>query len=319
MEIVIMRLFALGLTTLLLGGCVADYGDEALGTLERDRVLLKATAREIIISQPVSEGTMVEAGTLLVQLDTRRQHAVLAAAKAEVARAEAHLEELRNGARAEDIAAYAARVSGAQAALLESESTYERAVRLVKQKLAAQAALDRALASRDEAEADLDRAREELLRLTNGTRPEQLAQAAAVLQAAQAIVELEEHNLSELSIVATRYAYLDSLPWNEGERVTLGATLAIMLAGDKPYARVYVPEPWRARLKIGDTRSVNVDGIDQQLQGKLRWIATDPAFTPYFALNASDRARLVYLAEFDIEGGEDLPTGVPAQVLLGDD
>ena len=47
--------------------------------------------------------------------------------------------------------------------------------------------------------------------------------------------------------------------------------------------------------------------------------ATDPAFTPYYALNASDRARLVFLAEFDLEAGEDLPSGVPAQVLLGDD
>jgi len=117
--------------------------------------------------------------------------------------------------------------------------------------------------------------------------------------------------------VATRDAYLDSLPWNEGERVTLGATLAVLLAGDKPYARVYVPEPWRARLVVGDSYPVKIDGVTKNYSGRLRWIATDPAFTPYFALNASDRARLVYMAEFDLEGGADLPTGVPAQVLLG--
>jgi HlyD family secretion protein len=314
-----MRALTICLTTFLILGCASETGDEALGTLERDRVILKATANEIILSQPIPEGTMVAAGTLLVQLDDRRQQAVLAKARAEVARAAARLEELRNGARAEDIAASAARVTGAQAALLEAESSYERAVQLVKQKLAAQAALDRALAGRDEAEANLESSREELLRLTNGTRPEQLAQADAVLQAAEAQLALEQHNLSELSIVATRDAYLDSLPWNVGERVTLGATLAIMLAGDKPYARVYVPEPWRARLHVGDTLPVKVDGVERTLKGTLRWIATDPAFTPYFALNASDRARLVYMAEFDIDGGEELPTGVPAQVLLNDD
>lgn len=314
-----MRVIAISVMALFLASCSADQIDEALGTLERDRVILKATASEIIISQPIPEGTMVSAGSLLVQLDDRRQQAVLARSRAEVARAEARLDELRNGAREEDIAASAARVSGAQAALLEAVSSYERAVRLVEQKLAAQAALDRALAGRDEAEANLESATEELLRLTNGTRPEQLAQGAAVLQAARAQLTLEEHNLSELSIVATRDAYLDSLPWNEGERVTLGTTLAVMLAGQKPYARVYVPEPWRARLKIGDRLRVRVDGVEQALMGELRWIATDPAFTPYFALNASDRARLVYLAEFDIEDGEGLPTGVPAQVLLNND
>ncbi len=80
-----------------------------------------------------------------------------------------------------------------------------------------------------------------------------------------------------------------------------------------------MPEPWRARLHVGDRRQVKVDGIEQPLTGQLRWIAIEPAFTPYYALNASDRARLVYLAEFELEGGEELPTGVPAQVLLNDD
>jgi HlyD family secretion protein len=203
--------------------------------------------------------------------------------------------------------------------VIEAEASYKRAEQLLAQKLAAQATLDRALAGRDEAEANLESAREELLRLTNGTRPEQLAQGAAALQAAQAQLALEEHRLSELSVVATRDAYLDSLPWNVGERVLTGATLAIMLADDRPYARVYVPEPFRASLRVGDEREVRIDGVATSLTGRLRWIATDPAFTPYYALNATDRARLVYMAEFDLDSSDELPTGVPAQVILADD
>ena len=277
----------------LLAGCGDPSADQALGTLERDRVILKATASEIILSQPVPEGTMVAEGTLLVQLDDTRQRAIVAGARAEVGRAAAQLEELRNGARPEDIAAASARVAGAKAALVEALASYERAVSLVQQKLAAQSQLDRALANRDEAEANLESAEEELLRLTNGTRQEQLDAGAAALQAAEAQLTLEEYRLSELSVLATRDAYLDSLPWNEGERVNLGATVAVLLAGDHPYARVYVPEPWRARLYIGDEYPVHVDGLEQNFSGRLRWISRDPAFTPYYALNASDRARLV--------------------------
>ena len=312
-----MRILATALAALLLAGCTGDRVSEALGTLERDRIVLKATADEIILEQPIPEGTVVAKGTLLVQLDDRRQSALVARARADVAQAAARLEELRNGARPEDIAAARARVDGAKASLLESESSYKRAVSLVERKLAAQAALDSALANRDAAEANLESANEEWLRLTNGTRQEQLDQGAAALQSAEAQLALEQHRLSELSVVATRDAYLDSLPWNVGERVAPGATLALLLAGDKPYARVYVPEPWRARLHVGDSFPVKVDGVAKTFTGRLRWIATDPAFTPYFALNASDRARLVYMAEFDLEEGADLPTGVPAQVLLG--
>lgn len=313
------RFVFFGLFITLLGGCGDQNADQALGTLERDRVILKATDNEIITAQPVPEGTMVSEGTLLVQLDDSRQKAIVARARAEVGRSTAELEELRNGARPEDIASASARVAGARAALVEAVASYERAISLVQQKLAAQAQLDRALAERDEAEANLESAEEELLRLTNGTRQEQLDAGAAALQAAEAQLALEQHKLSELSVVATRDAYLDSLPWNVGERVNLGATLAIMLAGEKPFARVYVPEPWRARLAIGDEYPVHVDGLDQIYTGRLRWIATDPAFTPYYALNASDRARLVYLAEFDLMDGSDLPSGVPVQVMLAND
>jgi HlyD family secretion protein len=315
----VIRSISLTLCLMFIAACGDPNADQALGTLERDRVILKATANEIILEQPIPEGTMVAAGTLLVKLDDTRQKAVVARAEAEVNRAAAQLEELRNGARPEDIAAASARVSGARAALIEAEASYERAVSLVKQRLAAQAQLDGARAGRDEAEANLESADEELLRLTNGTRQEQLDAGAANLQAAQAQLALEQHLLSELAVVATRDAYLDSLPWNVGERVTTGSTLAIMLAGSKPFARVYIPEPWRARVQVGDSYPVHVDGLDEPIMGRLRWIATDPAFTPYFALNASDRARLVYLAEFDLEEGDSLPTGVPAQVVLAGD
>lgn len=314
-----MRILASLAIALTLAACTEQSAQQALGTLERDRIVLKATANEIIVEQPVPEGTMVAAGTLLVQLDDRRQQAAVAQARAQLGQAEAHLEELRNGARPEDIAASSARVAGARANLVEARANYQRTQSLVKQRLAAQASLDTALAARDAAEATLESAEEELLRLTNGTRKEQLDQAAAQVQAAAAHLELEKHNLRELSIVATRDAYLDSLPWHVGERLTTGTTVALLLAQERPYARVYVPEPWRTRLRVGDRRPVRVDGVDQPLVGELRWIATDPAFTPYFALNAEDRARLVYLAEFELEDGEDLPTGVPAQVLLGHD
>jgi HlyD family secretion protein len=307
------------MAVLLLAACAEHSGDEALGTLERERIVLKATADEIILAQPVPEGTQVKAGTLLVQLDDTRQQAVVARARAELAQASAQREEARNGARAEDIAAASARVSGARATLVEATANHQRVQRLLQQKLAAQATLDTAVAARDAAQAALQSAQEQLLLLTNGTRPEQLDQADAAVQAATAQLAVEQERLADLSIVATRDAFLDNLPWHVGERVSLGSTVALLLANTAPYARVYVPEPWRAKLQVGDRKPVRIDGIDKPLTGRLRWISSDPAFTPYFALNAHDRARLVYLAEFDLEGGEALPTGVPAQVLLNHD
>ena len=88
-----------------------------------------------------------------------------------------------------------------------------------------------------------------------------------------------------------------------------------MLAGTAPYARVYILEPARAQLQIGQLLKVHVDGYEKPFDAKLRWISQDPAFTPYYGLNSHDRALLMYLAEIDLpESAKELPSGLPVQV-----
>lgn len=301
----------------LLWGCTQQEHPQALGSLERDRIALTATAAEIIVELPVNEGAMVTKGTLLARLDDRQQRAEVERAKAQVAQAEAHLQQLRNGPREQDIAAARAQLAGREADLKESQITYDRNRELIKKKAVSQAEVDRTQALRDAASARLDEAKEHLGELIAGTRPEEIAQSEAELAAAKAELAYQQALLAELSIVATRDGVLDSLPWNLGERVTIGSPVAILLAGKAPYARVYVPEPYRVKIKKGDTLQVRVDGLEQAFSGRVRWISSDPAFTPYYALNASDRARLMYLAEVELpDGAASLPNGVPAQVLM---
>ncbi len=301
-----------------LSSCGDSSTDIALGTLERDRIVHKATANEVIVSAPATEGSQVKAGDLLVQLDTQRQEAKLALAQAEVSRAQASLEQLRNGARKEDVDAARARVHGAQANLDLAEKNYLRSKQLFEQKLSNQADLDRALGEREAAEASAEEATKALLSLTNGTRKEELEQGEAALAAANAQLSLEQYNLNELSIRATRDGYLDRLPWNEGERVQAGSTVAVMLANTQAFARVYVPEIWRVKVVVGQDYEVKIDGLDKTMTAKLRWIASEASFTPYYALNERDRSRLVYVAEFDIEESDALPIGLPVEVILSE-
>ena len=308
------------LAILLLIGCGEQGPKQALGTLERDRVTLTATANEIVRELPVREGEFVRKGDVLVKFDTRQQLAVLARAKAEAARAAAYLLMLTNGERPEDIAAAQASVERAEATLKEARNNYHRIAKLQALKLVSFAEQDKARAERDAAQADYDSAAEILAKLTSGERPETITQAKAALEAAEAEVALQQQILSDLTVIATRDGILDSLPFNVGERVPMSAIVAAIQTDTVPYARVYVPEPYRVKLKTGDRLVVHVDGMDTTYTGTLRWIATEPAFTPYYALNEQDRARLVYLAEIDLpEAARELPAGVPAQVEMPDE
>lgn len=303
-----------------LSACSDKNANLALGTLERDRVVLKATAAEIITQLPIAEGSDVKAGDLLLQLDDRRQQAVVAQADANLASAQAHFAKLQNGARPEDIAAARSQVVAAKAQLVEAQKTFKRAQVMVSRKLSSDAVLDSARASRDSAQANLDKAKENLLLLTNGSREEDLQQAEAQVALARAALALEHHNLQELSIRATSDARLDHLPKHLGERTSVGEAVATLLDKNAPYARVYVPEPYRINIRAGQELVIHVDGLAEPQTGKLRWISQDPAFTPYFALNSTDRARLVYLAEVQLPASAaDLPGGVPVQVELPHD
>jgi HlyD family secretion protein len=306
------------LTTILifLTACQKDNSATALGTLERDRVILKTTASEIIVEETVNEGQLVKKGDVILRLDDSRQKAVVAKAQAQVAIASAQFEKLRNGARIEDIDVAKSKVNGANAVLLAANKDYERNKQLKQKGLIPQGTLDQSIASRDSAQANYITTTEQLLALTNGTRKEELDEAEANLNSAQAQLDLEMIRLDELTIVATRDGYLDNLPYNVGERVNVGSVVAVILVDTSPYARVYVPEAWRVNLKVGDKLSLRVDGIDKDLKGELRWISSTPSFTPYYALNADDRSRLVFLAEISLIDGQDLPAGIPTQVYL---
>ncbi len=111
---------------------------------------------------------------------------------------------------------------------------------------------------------------------------------------------------------------IDSLPFHLGEKPARGATVAVLLATTAPFARVHVPEPIRAQVKIGTPATLRVDGIERTFKGQVRFIASEAEFTPYYSLTAADRSRLSFLAEVVIDDadGASLPSGVPVDVTL---
>ena len=67
-------------------------------------------------------------------------------------------------------------------------------------------------------------------------------------------------------------------------------------------------------MRAGSTVALRIDGLDEDLAGTVRWVASEAAFTPYFALTERDRGRLTYAAKVDLEfSGERLPEGVPVE------
>ncbi|MCO7557970.1 HlyD family secretion protein [Metapseudomonas otitidis] len=288
---------------------------QLLGTLEWDRIAVPAEASEPILDWHVAEGEQVSAGQVLLELDPRRTDARLAEAEGDLAAARARLDELRNGSRDETIDAARASLARYQAELTDAERSFTRIAALYERRQVAIADLDRARAARDQARASVNSANAQLRELLNGTRPEQLHQAEAQVQAAEGRVAQLRITRERLTLRAPRDARVDALPYKPGDQPPAGAELASLLVGEAPYARVYVPASQRPRLAIGDHLQVQVQGIATPFDAQVRRIASEAAFTPYYALTGDDASRLAYRAELLLQGDDArrLPAGLPLQ------
>ena len=306
------------LAAVVLAACEdADNLNVVVGELASDRIELVAEVNEPIVEIAVAEGDPVTAGQLILRQDDTRAAARLREAEAAVGQARARLDELLRGPRQEQIAQARASLAGAEREIEFRRTQFQRAKDLLDKELASPETRDRARADLDAAEANLELRRAQLEELLAGTTIEELAQAEQAVHQAEARRDAAAIDLQRHKLVATVDGIFDSRLFEVGERPPAGQPVAVMLGGRQPYARIYVPERLRARVRSGTEARVFVDGIDTPIAGRVRWVAHEAAFTPYFALTERDRGRLAYLAKVDTEEQpQRLPDGVPVEVEL---
>ena len=300
-------------------GCARkDDAWEVHGTLERDRLELVAESHERLIELPVREGDRVPADTIVARQEAGTMQPRLDQARAALAEAERRLADAVAGPRPREIDEGRAALAGAESAVATERREFERVEQLVERKLLSASSLDQARTRRDAAVAARDQARARLRLLQEGTRPEQIREAeAAVARSRAALAELET-SAALYEVRAPRAGRIEALPYELGERPPARAPVVVMLAEGTPYARIHVPEPLRVRMTAGSRVAVSIDGVEDVLDGTVRFISAEASFTPYYALTQKDRARLSYLAEIaiDDERAAGLPVGVPVQVTI---
>ena len=301
----------------LLAGCEAG-SDQALGTLEWDRVNGRAEASEVIVELFVAEGDRVSEGQPLLQLDTSLIDAQIHQLEAASNNAQWRLKELQRGPRAQEIAQARARLDAAKSNVVTQELELDRQQKLVKTNYTTERDVDIIKNRLQAAHANQREAEQVLDLLLEGTRDEQIQQASAALEQTQAQLAVEQARRERYTVVAARDGRVDNIVYKLGDKPPMGSVVVTLLAGDQPYARVYIPAPWRAQVKPGATFPVHVDGADRLYTAKVRKISADAAFTPYYALSERDRARLSYLAELDLQEPQarDLAVGMTLQVDL---
>jgi multidrug resistance efflux pump len=169
----------------------------------------------------VREGSRVQAGQLLVQLDCAAQQADVSARQAHLAAAQATYDKFRNGPRPDEIAVGEAVVNFSQARAEEAEKTLQRTLALQEGVTVTTARVLEVKRDARIAAAQLAEARAQLDLLRAGSREEDIRQAKALRDAAAADLAESRARLDQCAVRAPADGVVLDVLVNEGQFVSL--------------------------------------------------------------------------------------------------
>ena len=150
----------------------------------------------------IDKGSLVKKGQELVRIEQSEYISQVNQAKARLASTKARLAELKNGAREEEKQISKATLSQAKSKSNNLEVTYHRMEKLFQDGAVSKESVDNASTQWMMAKDELRSAEQNVLMLNNGTRKEQIDQAAAEVMSAEAALNYAQTQLGDTIIKA---------------------------------------------------------------------------------------------------------------------
>ncbi|KGK91960.1 secretion protein HylD [Desulfosporosinus sp. HMP52] len=302
------------------------------GTIEGTELPVQPELGGKIVELLVSEGQVIKTGDIIAKLDESQARISLDTAKSQQTQAQAKLNDLLGGARAEEIKRLEHLVSQANANLLalepnlkfeednlsknqklhESGAISQQVVEAQQNKVATlKAQYQGAQESVKVAQAGLDQA------LAGYPQPTIQAQRAAVDIAAQSI-RTAELGLNKLTIKSPADGQVLYKNVEVGQVVNPGTTLVTILNPNDLWIKIYVPGAKLGEIEMGETVAIIADAYpDKKFKGQIQYISNQAEFTPKNVQTKEERTTTVYAVKLAvIEGQDQLKAGMPADVTL---
>ena len=206
------------------------------------------TARKV----PAVEGRQVEAGDILVVIDTSTLPARIEAARAEIAAATTALDS----ATAQSRGTYNEQRAAAEANLEVARQRLEIAQKLATQNFSAPVELAQLKANYENARMTLAQ-----IDLARNLRSEvDIAQNRARLATAKSNLAVLRDQLAKSTIKAPAAGWLETMHLEQGEQIAAGAPAATILDMDELKIVVAVPQTNISEVELGDPVNVNISG-----------------------------------------------------------
>jgi HlyD family secretion protein len=317
-----MRILILSvLMLLILNGCGDSNNKEtvsASGNIEAINITVSSKVTGEVITINKDEGDRVSAGDTIMIIDHEALNYQLDQASAGVEMNQAQLNLLKSGAREEDI-------RQAEEMMRQAEINYELAAKdkqrmdnLYEAKSITKKQFEDAAARVEMTSAQMQSARENLKKMKNLARPEEINQANANLKMKTAAADLLRKNIRDSYVISPIDGIIVKRFVERGEVVSNFSSLFRISNLEVVDLIIYISQLDLGRIKQGDKVDISVDTFpDKTFEGEIVYISPEAEFTPKNIQTKDERTKLVFAVKVKINNPDlELKAGMPADAVV---
>ncbi|CAI0735129.1 secretion protein HlyD [Serratia entomophila] len=269
-----------------------------------------------LASLTVDEGDAIRPGQLLGKLDDAPYRNALQQAQASVGNARAKLALLQAGYRAEEIAQVRSEMAQRQSAFSYADSFLKRQQGLWAKNATSADALEDARTARNQAQANLQAAKDKLAQYLSGNRPQEIEQAKASLAQSEAALDQAQLNLQDTRLLSPSAGTLLTRAVEPGTMLSAGGTVFTLSLTQPVWVRAYVNEINLGKAAPGTELEIYTDGRpNKPYHGKIGFVSPTAEFTPKSVETPDLRTDLVYRLRVIVTDADDaLRQGMPVTI-----
>lgn len=307
----------IALAAVCLAACEDEQHSKITGYTEGDYVYVAAPDGGWVTEVLVQRGSQVKIGDPLFTLDADAQLAQRNQAAAQAKQAQSQLADLQKPRRPDEIAVLEAALRQAQANQQFAQSDFDRTNDLHARGFASQQVLESKRSARDGAAAQVKQASATLDLGRKGSRPDEIAAAAANVAATKEALARAEYALKQRRVVAKVSGRVEDTLRRAGEFIPPGGAVVSLLPPGNIKVRFFIPETDRARVPVGREVLLACDGCPANLSAKVTFVAANAEYTPPVIYSVGSREKLVWLVEAAPQDATlKLSPGQPVDVAL---
>jgi HlyD family secretion protein len=308
------------LLAILIASCDGNNNNriDASGNIEATNIVVSSQVSGKVIQILKDEGNQVNKGDTVIVIDPETYKLKLDDALASKEYAQAQYKLLKEGARSEDIKQAEDNLKQAKVSFDLAVKDKERMDNLYESQSITKKQHDDAVANYEIASARLNSAKENLEKVKNLARPEELKQAEANLNKAIANVNLLQKNLNDCFVTSPSSGFITKKFVEIGETAGMMSSLFQVADLNSVELAIYVSETELGKVKLGQKAEINVDTYpDKSFDGIVIYISPQAEFTPKNIQTKDERTKLVFQVKIKIDNPEfELKDGMPADAEI---